>query len=270
MSDSMSIGAAAMQAQQLSVDTIANNLANVNTPGFKKARVNFTDLVTVDTQAPDVDAAMPGANALRSTLAGLALRSTGMGVGVAGTPRMFDAGAVAPTGSMWDLAINGDGFLQVTMPDGTTQYARGGTLTVNADGVLATQSGLPLKPALRVPANMTGLSIASDGTVTATVSDQSKPIQLGQLQLARFVNPTGLAAQGDNRYAPTDASGEPSVAIAGQEGNGTLQQAALEGSNVKLVDEMVNLMIAQRAYEANTKIVQASDEIESLVNNLRK
>ena len=194
----------------------------------------------------------------------------GAGVGIASVGKLFAPGNVSSTGSAWDVAISGDGFLSITMPDGSTAYTRGGTLKVSSDGMLTTQTGQPLKPGITIPPDASNLMIATDGTVTVTVPTQSKPVNVGQLQLARFSNPASLVAQGDNLYRASDASGAPIVGNAGQEGIGTLQQGSLEGSNVKMVDEMVNLMVAQRAYEASVKVVQVSDELLGMVNNLRK
>ena len=263
MFDALYIGATAMQAQQLNVDTVANNLSNVNTNGYKKGRVNFTDLMT--SEAARIG---PGAGQATSPLG--ATQSIGAGVGVASMGKLFDQGTNALTSSQWDLAIQGDGFIQVTLPDGSSAYTRGGTLKVNADGLLATQSGQPLKPGLSIPANASAITIGADGTVSVTVPDQSAPVQVGQLQLVRFVNPVGLTAQGNGLYGATDDSGEPIPGSPGQAGIGALQQGYLEGSNVQMVDEMVNLMVAQRAYEASVKVVQASDELLGMVNNLRK
>jgi flagellar basal-body rod protein FlgG len=269
MFDALYIGATGMQAQQLSVNTIANNLANVNTSGFKKGRVSFTDLVTLGAEGAGL-ATRGGPNGAREVGPLAAVQGSVAGVGIASSAKIFDAGSLAQTGSTWDLAINGDGFLQVSLSDGSTAYTRGGTFKVNADGLLATSSGQPLKPPITVPNNATALVVSSDGTVTATVPGQSTPAQLGQLQLVRFANPSELLAQGDNLYRSSDGSGEPISGASGQDGLGAIQQGYLEGSNVKMVDEMVNLMVAQRAYEANVKVVQASDELLGMVNNLRK
>jgi flagellar basal-body rod protein FlgG len=257
-----------MQAQQLDVDTIANNLANLNTTAFKKSRISFTDLVTLErvrqTHVVGSGAGIDEAGPLA------AVPRMGAGVGIASAGKLFDTGAVSQTNSQWDVAINGDGFLSVAMPDGTIAYTRGGTLMVNAEGLLATQSGQPLKPGLPVPANATGLTIGSDGSVSVTVAGQSGPEKIGQLQLVRFANPAALLEQGNGLYGESDGSGEAISGDAGHDGIGTLRQGALEGSNVQMVDEMVNLMVAQRAYEANAKVAQASDELLNLVNNLRK
>ena len=266
MLDALYVAATGMQAQQLDVDTIANNLANLNTTAFKKARISFTDLVTLE-RMRQTHAAGGGIN---ETGPLAAVPRMGAGVGIASVAKLFDAGSVSQTNSPWDVAINGDGFLSVAMPDGSTAYTRGGTLMVNADGLLAAQGGQPLKPGLAVPATATGLTVGSDGSVSVTVAGQSGPVKIGQLQLVRFANPAALLAQGNGLYAESNGSGEAISGDAGHDGIGTLQQGALEGSNVQMVDEMVNLMVAQRAYEASAKVAQASDELLSLVNNLRK
>ena len=263
MLDALYIGATGMQAQQMNVDTIANNLANVNTAAFKKGHISFTDLMVLESAragAPGVDGSADTARAAMM----------GNGVGIASSSRVFDAGGVSATGSAWDVAIQGDGFLRVALADGTTGFSRGGTLKVNADGLLTTEAGLPLQPAISVPSNAGPLAISADGVVSTTLAGQGRATQLGQIQLARFANPTALQPQGDNLYAATDAAGAPIQSNAGQDGMGSLQQGYLEGSNVKMVDEMVNLMVAQRAYEANVKVVQASDEILGMVNGLRR
>ena len=265
MFDALYIGATGMQAQQLHVDTIANNLANVNTPGFKKGRVSFTDLMMSETSR----LAPAGADQAVPNLLGAAM-GTGAGVGVNALAKLFEPGALNPTGSSWDLAIEGDGFLEVQMPDGATAFSRGGAMKVNADGTLASQSGHAFKPGITIPATATSVTVAPDGAVSVTTPQQPKPTQVGQLQVVRFANPMGLLAQGDNLYRSSDASGEPMAGHAGQEGIGSLRQGFLEASNVKMVDEMVNLMVAQRAYQASVKVVQASDELLGMVNNLRR
>jgi flagellar basal-body rod protein FlgG len=184
--------------------------------------------------------------------------------------KVFDNGELKKTESPLDVAIRGDGFLEVTMPDGSSAYTRGGSLKVNKDGLLATQAGYPLRPAIAVPDNAQSVVIGADGRVLVRLANQTAPIEAGQLELVRFANAGALAAQGDNLYRASESSGEAIAARAGEEGAGTLAQGFLEGSNVKMVDEMVNLMLAQRAYEASVKVVQAADEMLGLVNNLRK
>lgn len=263
MFDALYIGATGMQAQQLNVDTIANNLANVNTTGFKKSRVSFTDLV-----AQEAGRIQPPSDTLLGPLS--ALPHLGAGVGISSVAKLFDIGNMQQTGSSFDVAIQGDGFLEVALPDGSRAFTRGGTLKVNADGMLVTQAGYVVKPGISVPSNAKGMTILADGHIKITVPNQSSPVDAGQLELAQFASPGMLVAQGDNLYRATDTSGEPIVGKAGQDNLGTFAQGFLEGSNVKMVDEMVGLMVAQRAYEANVKVVQASDEILGMVNNLRK
>ena len=262
MPDSLYIAATGMQAQQMNVDTIANNLANANTVAFKKGRISFTDLM-VQESARVGTSGTDGASD-----AGAAM--IGNGVGISSSSKIFDTGGVTQTNSQWDVAIQGDGFFRVTLADGSTAYTRGGTLKVNAEGQLTTDTGLALQPAINVPANVGSISIGADGTITATVAGQTKASQLGQLQLTRFANTSALSAQGDNLYVASEAAGAPTQGNPGADSLGSLQQGYLEGSNVKMVDEMVNLVIAQRAYEASSKIVQASDEMMQMVNNLRR
>ncbi|MET3448234.1 flagellar basal-body rod protein FlgG [Ralstonia sp. 1138] len=263
MFDALYIGATGMQAQQLNVDTIANNLANMNTTGFKKSRVSFTDLV-----AQEAARLQPMSDAPSGPLS--VLPRLGAGVGVSNVTKLFDAGDLQQTGSPFDVAIQGDGFLEIALPDGSRAFTRGGTFKVNANGMLVTQAGYVVKPGISVPSNAKNLTITADGHVSMAVPNQAAPVQAGQLELVHFASPGLLLAQGDNLYRSTDASGEPVVGKAGQDNLGTFAQGYLEGSNVKMTDEMVGLMVAQRAYEANVKVVQASDEILGMVNNLRK
>jgi len=262
MMRSLEIGATGMQAQQTNVDTIANNLANVNSTGFKKARVSFADLMVREAQrvsGADAEAGVLGTSA-----------KMGSGVGIAGVSKVFDAGDMRKTDGMLDIAIQGDGFLEVSMADGSSAYTRGGTLKVNRDGVLATQAGNPLKPGIAIPDNAQAVIVGADGRVQVCLANQVALVDVGTLDLVRFANPAGLAAQGDNLYRSSLASGEAVSGRGGEDGMGTIAQGFLEGSNVKMVEEMVNLMIAQRAYEANVKVVQASDEMLGMINGLRK
>ena len=168
------------------------------------------------------------------------------------------------------MAIHGDGFLEVVLPDGARGFTRGGTLKVSADGILVTQAGNQLKPGITIPPDATAVAIGADGRVMISVPGDTTPVDAGQLELVRFANPSGLLAQGDNLYRGGDASGEATTGNPGEGGIGTISQGYLEGSNVRMVDEMVSLMVAQRAYEASVKVVQASDEMLGMVNNLRR
>lgn len=259
MSNALYIGATAMQAQQAHVDAIANNLANVNTPGFKKGRVNFSDLV--------VKGAVPQAGGVDGSPS---LNAAGVGVHVAAMARVFEAGEMKKTDQPMDIAIVGEGFIELSMADGSRAYARGGTLKVNVDGLLATEAGIPLKPGIPVPDNAEAVQIGADGRVRIRLSGQAVAAEAGQLEVVRFNNPQGLLPQGANVYRASESSGDPIGARAGEDGIGTIAQGFLEGSNVKLLQEMVDLMVAQRAYEAGVKVVQASDEMLGMVNGLRR
>lgn len=263
MFDALQIAATGMQAQQMHVDAIANNLANVNTPGYKKSRVAFVDLVT---QA----AASSTRAGTEDAVATLVAQRTGSGVGIASIGKMFDLGDLRKTESAMDVAIAGDGFLEITMADGSRAWSRGGTLKVSPDGTLATQSGHALKPSITVPTDTQTLTIAADGKVHAASAARPTPVDLGQLQMVRFMSPQTLTAMGDGLYRAGEGSGEPIGGRAGEDAMGALRQGYLEGSNVKLVDEMVNLMVAQRAYEASVKVVQASDDMLGMINSLRR
>ena len=200
----------------------------------------------------------------------LAAQRLGAGVSIASVGKLFDSGDMRKTDSAMDVAIAGDGFIELTMADGSRSFTRGGTLKVGTDGLLTTLAGQALKPSITVPENIQSLTIGADGKVMATTSTRSTPTELGQLQLVRFMNPGALTAMGDNVYRASEASGEPISGRGGEDAMGTIKQGFLEGSNVKLVDEMVNLMVAQRTYEASVKVVQAADEMLGMVNNLRK
>lgn len=259
MFDALYIGATGMQAHQAQVDAIANNLANVNTAGYKKTRVSFSDLV--------VGSVQPGATADNGAFVNTA---TGVGVQAAAIGKVFSGGDLKKTEAPLDVAILGEGFLELAMPDGSRAFARGGSLKVNADGLLATQAGIPLKPNLAIPDNAEAVVVSGTGRVQARIPGQGTPLDVGQLELVRFGNPQGLLAQGGNVYRATDASGDAIAARPGEDGAGTLAQGFLEASNVKLVEEMVDLMVAQRAYEASVKVVQASDEMLGMINGLRR
>jgi flagellar basal-body rod protein FlgG len=263
MFDALYIGATGMQAQQLNVDTIANNLSNVNTAGFKKSRVAFVDLVTGDA------ARLPQSSDAQTAPLATALR-LGSGVGIGRVERLFDTGDIRQTGNAMDLAIQGAGFLEVTMTDGTRAFSRGGNLKINIEGQLVTATGHALKPGIQIPVNAQNISISPAGLIKVSLPGQTSPVEVGQLELVRFASPTQLQSMGDSIYRATEGSGEAIAAKSGKDDAGVLVQGMVENSNVKMVDEMVNLMIAQRAYEASVKVVQASDEMLGMVNNLRK
>ncbi|MCI3207024.1 MULTISPECIES: flagellar basal-body rod protein FlgG [Pandoraea] len=250
---SLYIAATGMNAQQTNMDVISNNLANTSTNGFKKGRAVFEDLLYQTIR-------QPGAQSSQQTLlpSGLQL---GTGVRPAATERIFTQGNLTSTNNAKDVAINGDGFFQVLMPDGTTAYTRDGSFQVDNNGQLVTASGYPIQPAITIPANALSLTIARDGTVSVTQPGNTANVQIGTFQLATFINNAGLQSMGENLYAETAASGAPNVAQPGTNGAGVLNQNYVETSNVNVVEELVNMISAQRAYEINSKAVTASDQM---------
>lgn len=260
MNDSLYIAATGMLMQQKSVDTIANNLANVNTPGFKKGRVSFQDLVyrELSQAAPAGDG--QGAPALWQ----------GSGVGIAALAKLFMPGELKKTDQPLDLAIQGEGFLEVSAADGSLAYSRGGALVVDRDGFLATVGGQVIKPAIHIGTDAKDIAIRADGTVMARLRGQAELSEAGRIELVRFADASGLLALGGNLYQSSARSGDAMYGKPGDDGLGTLAQGFIEASNVKLVEEMVDLMAAQRAYETSVKVIQASDEMLGMSNNLRK
>ncbi|MEM5421261.1 flagellar basal-body rod protein FlgG [Paraburkholderia ferrariae] len=257
MLNALYIAATGLQAEQQNVESISNNLSNMNTPVYKKSRVQFSDLVG-------------GVQSMQPTAPAATAASAGLGVGVSATQKMFDAGQFQETDSPYDLAIRGDGFFEVVLPDGTSAYSRGGTLKVNSDGMLATQDGYPLKASISVPADAQSISIGSDGTVQIISAGDSTPTEAGQIELVRFASEGDLTPLGSGLYQPNDQSGDALTLRPGENGSGLLAQGYVEQSNVNMVDEMVNLMVAQRGYQANAKLVQAADDMLSTVNGLRR
>jgi flagellar basal-body rod protein FlgG len=249
-----------MNAQQTNIDNVAHNLANVNTTGFKKSRVEFEDLVYQEIRAA-------GASASASTEAPVGLE-VGLGTRAVATARNFSSGNLRSTGSPLDIAIEGDGFFKITLPDGTTGYSRAGEFHLNAQGLMVTAEGYSLEPNITIPANATTVSISKDGIVSASIAGQTAIQTLGTIELATFSNAAGLRPLGGNLFAPTTASGEPESGSPGTDSRGTLAQGVLEDSNVSVVEEMVNMIIGQRAYEANSRVVKAADEMLQQVNNL--
>ena len=252
MNPAMLISKTGVQAQDAKLQAIANNLANVNTAGFKRDRVVFEDLFyQIDAQ--------PGAQTADNTVTnGVQL---GNGVHVVGTQKIFTDGSVQTTSQPLDVAISGHGFLQVRRPDGTAAYTRAGQLQVDANGVLVNSQGLPLVPQITVPNNALSLTIGANGMVSAVTPGNATPTELGQLTLTTFVNPAGLQAMGENLFQETAASGTPNEGRPGDAAFGTLKQGALEGSNVQVVEEMVDMIAAQRTYEMNTKVLSAADNM---------
>lgn len=258
---SLYTAASGMLANQLSVDSISNNLANVNTSGYKKSRVEFQDLL-YQTMVE------PGGTTSEGTRLPESLQ-VGLGVKTVGNPRNFSQGNLTQTGNAWDVAIQGEGFFQIRMPDQSTAYTRDGSFKVNADGILVTSNGYYLQPQIQVPANSSNPTVGPDGRVTVVMQGESDPTEIGQLEVAQFVNSAGLRSAGQNLYQETEASGRAVTGTPGENGSGSLAAQYLESSNVQLVEEMVNLIIAQRAYEISSKAVTTSDNMLQTANNLK-
>ena len=250
---SLWIAKTGLDAQQTQMDVISNNLANVSTTGFKRARAVFEDLLYQTIR-------QPGAQSSEQTQlpSGLQL---GTGVKPVATERVFTQGNLQQTGNAKDVAIQGNGFFQVLMPDGSTTYTRSGSFQVDANGQMVTSSGYAVQPAITIPADTQSLTIARDGTVSITQPGSSNATTIGTLQLAMFINPAGLQSLGENLYAETAASGTPSSNAPGSNGAGLLNQGYVETSNVNVVEELVNMIQTQRAYEINSKAIQTSDQI---------
>lgn len=259
----LSTAALGMSAQQTTVDNIANNLANVNTTGFKRSSIAFQDLFYENI------ATSKRGTQLNGQTGGPQLQ-IGHGSKPVATVRNFSQGSLQETGGSLDIAINGSGFFQVEMPDGSMAYTRDGNLTMNADGMLVTQSGLPLADAISVPPDAVGVQISEEGVISAKLPGDQGTMDLGQLEMAKFINPSGLSALGDNLFAQTETSGLPQYGIAGMNGFGTLQQGFLEQSNVEIVTEMVGLIKAQRAYETNSKMVQTAEDMMAMTNSIKR
>ena len=242
-----------LEAQQFNVDVISNNLANVTTNGFKRQRPVFEDLLYQILRQPGAQTSQ-----LNQVPSGL---QVGAGVRPVATARIFTNGNLEQTGNSLDLAINGQGFFQVLLPDGTLAYTRDGSFQLDNQGNLVTASGYLVQPGITIPPNTTTITIGNDGTVTALVAGSSTPSQVGTIQLANFVNPGGLQARGENQFLETASSGPPLVNQPGTNGLGTINQGFVETSNVSVTEELVNLITAQRAFEINSRSVQASDEM---------
>ena len=246
--------ATGMMAQEMNVQVISNNVANMRTTGFKRQRVNFADLLYEQHRR----AGTPTSEQNNQIPAGVFV---GSGVKTVSTPRIMSQGNVSPTEKTYDLAIRGEGFLRVTLPDGRTAYSRDGALDLDSQGRLVTSEGYPIDPGITVPTNSTSVSVNNVGVVTALVPGSTTPQQLGQITLSRFVNKSGLESAGDNLYLETAGSGPAIDGTPGSDGLGTIQQGYLEESNVNAVTEISSLIAAQRAYELNAKVITAADQM---------
>lgn len=262
MDPALRAAATGMMAQQTRTEVIAHNLANVNTPGFKRSRAHFEDLLyqTVQGQQTIGDPDAQTAPAIQ----------VGRGTRLAGVQRMHEQGPLEQTNRDLDVAIEGEGFLQVQMPNGETTYSRDGSLQISDQGILVTSGGYAVQPPIRVPADATELVIGNTGVVTVRRGQDVQPTEIGRIELARFANPSGLLSMGQNLLAPTASSGQAVVGFPGDEGMGRLQQGSLEGSNVEIVQEMVEMITAMRAYEINSKAIKTADEMGQMANNLTR
>jgi flagellar basal-body rod protein FlgG len=254
--------ASGMQTQQVNIDVIANNLANVNTTGFKKSRPEFQDLMYQNMKSI-------GVPSTSSTQVPTGIQ-IGLGAKTSAVTKVFTPGSISMTGNELDVAIEGDGFFQVNMPDGGTAYSRDGALKKDSQGRIVTSDGYPITPEIVIPNNASNVSIGNDGTVTVLQAGQTSPTTVGTIQLALFSNPAGLSSMGHNLYQATDSSGTATTGTPGQNGIGTLSQGFLEMSNVSIVEEMVNMIVSQRAYETNSKAVQAADEMLQQTNSIKR
>jgi flagellar basal-body rod protein FlgG len=257
---SLWISKTGLDAQQTQLDVIANNLANVSTNGFKRSRAVFEDLL-YQTMRP------AGVQSSQTTQVPTGLQ-IGTGVRPVSTARIHTQGNLQQTGNALDIAINGQGFLQVQQPDGTTAYTRDGSFHVDSQGQVVNSNGLPMQPAITIPPNALQINIGQDGTVTVLVAGQTTPQQVGTIQLATFVNPAGLHSLGQNLYLETAASGTPGTNTPGTNGVGVLNQGYVETSNVNVVEELVNMITTQRAYELNSKAIQTSDQMLARLSQL--
>lgn len=260
MNGSLRTSATGMIAQQRMIDVIANNLANVNTTGFKRSRVYFQDILYETMQDSRLGEARSTEN--------VGPVQVGRGVRVGAVSRLHAQGAVEVTDRALDVAIEGEGFLQIQRPDLTTAYTRDGGLTLSDTGALVTTDGYAVLPGITIPPEATGISIASSGLVTVACEGSTDPMEVGRLELARFINPSGLISIGENQYQATPASGEPILGYPEESGFGSLLSGALESSNVEIVQEMTDMIAAQRAYEINARAIKASDDMAQQTSEL--
>lgn len=257
MFDAFHIAATGLHAQEAQVDTIANNLANWNTTGFKKGRVDFEDLIYRQMSAAT---GLIGNPDIRNP--------AGMGSAVASIGKIFSQGDLKTTGRELDVAIQGEGFFEVLLPDGRYAYTRNGVFQIDQDGMLVNADGYQLSPMVQVPSDAQQILIQGDGEVLARVPDQLEPMRIDRISLGSFVNPAGLTPAGDNLYIPSYKSGDVFYGDPGEDGFGQLGQGFLEGSNVDESEEITNLVVAQRGYEVNARVIKAADQMMSIINEL--
>lgn len=254
--------ATGMRAQELNIDVIANNLSNVNTVAYKKARADFEDLVYQYLVEP-------GSQTSETTTTPTGI-SVGLGVKPAAVKKQFSQGDLTSTGNQFDVAIEGEGFFEVLLPDGTSAYTRSGNFQLSSEGDLVTPNGYTLNPAINIPADALSVTVAQDGTVSVTQPGSATPTEVGQLTGVNFSNPSGLRSEGQNLYKETQSSGAPTTGLFSENGFGRLNQGFIESSNVSIVEEVVNMITGQRAYEASSKGVQTADEMLNQAINLKR
>ncbi len=259
---SLFTSATGMIAQQLNLDVVANNLANVNTPGFKKSRADFQDLMYQIIEEPGTSSAQRGTSPTGVQV--------GLGVRPAAVGKIHSQGDFESTGNPFDLAIEGDGLYQVTLPNGDTAYTRSGAFKLNETGNMVTSDGNELSPTITIPPDALGVTVAADGIVTVRQPGSATPAQVGQIQTVRFQNPGGLRAMGKNLFEETEASGTPSTGTPSEDGFGSIAQGFLESSNVSVVEEIIQMVTGQRAYEANSKVIQTADALLSAAINVKR
>jgi len=259
---SLFIAATGMEAQKLNIDVISNNLANVNTTGFKRSRAEFQDLMYQTFRAP-------GATSAEGSQIPTGIQ-VGLGVKPVATQKIFLQGDFVQTGNNLDMVIEGNGFFQILMSDGTVAYSRAGAFKLDRDGRIVNSDGYPLEPNITIPTDTVNITISSDGKVSIMQAGSSTPSEIGQVELAKFINPGGLISIGRNLFRSSESSGDPITGNPSLDGMGTISQGFIELSNVSVVEEMVNMIVSQRAYEVNSKAVQASDEMLQVANNLKR
>jgi flagellar basal-body rod protein FlgG len=262
MDRSLFIAATGMEAQRINIDVISNNLANVNTTGYKKSRADFQELMyqtikTAGTESSDGTEVPTGIE-------------LGLGVRPAAVQKIFQQGDFVSTGNSLDMVIEGKGFFQIATPDGEIAYTRAGAFKLDSEGNIVNSDGYPMEPAITIPSNTLEITISADGTVSVLQAGSSTPVDAGQMETAQFVNPGGLKAIGKNLFLPTGSSGEATTGNPGSEGLGSINQGFIELSNVNVVEEMVNMIVSQRAYELNSKVIQSTDEMLALANNIKR
>ncbi len=262
MDPALRAAASGMMAQQTRTEVISNNLANVNTPGFKRSRAHFEDLLYQTVQGQQIlgDPDAQTAPAIQ----------VGRGTRLAGVQRMHEQGPIEQTGRNLDVAVEGEGFFQLQGPNGDTTYSRDGSFQISDQGVLVSSNGYTLQPPIRVPSDASEIVVSTTGIVTVRRGQDVQPTEIGKIELARFANPSGLLSLGQNLFAPTASSGQPVVGFPNDAGMGRLQQGSLEGSNVEIVQEMVDMITAMRAYEINSKAIKQADEMGQMANNLTR